>query len=117
MEINIPQILEQLNLLASSTEIEVTKLIHEPMTGGYLGFVTLEGVKNNFSIFIRVTLDFPIEDGISLSINPLTTPSGEVMDRLRLAVEQMRNDFHTPLEGNWVSLLAREIRVRTDLYN
>lgn len=118
MNNQVKEILEQLDLLAKNNEIEIQELAHHPLTGGYQGHVILEGVKNNFLLNITIDLDFPQErDGVILSVNPYKKNSHDVMGKIKDAISNMRNNFYIPLNNEWVTLISKEIKIRTDFYN
>lgn len=118
MDINVKQILEQLRVLSHSLEIDIRYLSHQPLGGGYLGSIKLEGLKNNLFIRIYINLDFiKADDAVSLRVTKNQLFNPDVMERIKQSISQIRHDFCIPLSNEWVSLLSEEIKIRTELYN
>lgn len=118
MNNQVADFLTQLQVLASSTGLEITKLEHEPMSGGYLGQVILEATKNNLAVRVMIDLDFLQEnDGISLSVNLVKAYHGDFQKSLKEAINQMQHNFNIAYSDQLFNLLSREIKVRTELYN
>lgn len=118
MSTQVNKFLQQLDLLAKTNGIEILELSHNPLSGGYKGFIVLEGKKNNLSIKITIDLDFPNEqDSISLRCSPLKSISPKAMERILDSVNEMKNDYIIPTTDEWFDLLSKEIKIRTDFYN
>ena len=111
-------LLDQLRIFSKTLDIEIIKLSHEPLSGGYLGHIRFEGIKDKFSILITFDLDFLEEvDGISMGINLLKDPSSEIIEVLKEKIIQMRNNFNSPYIDNWPEILSKEIKIKTAFYN
>ena len=116
----ISNILNQLDQLSKSLDLEVIKSEHQPMGGGYLGQIHLEGIKNNFSVKIRIDLDFLQEiDAVILKVNPLKEQKYNIniLEAIKESIIESKNDFYSSFENNWIELLSKEIKIRTEMYN
>lgn len=98
---NMDNFIEQLRLLSRENSILIKEINHRPLSGGYLGHITLHGIKKNLEIKICIDLDFLEErDGITLSINSIDK-SSNIIKEIQNTVNQMKNNYYIPYSKNW----------------